>query len=331
MKKVLFASVATLATVSAFSAFAADLPSRKAAPVYAPPPPMWTGFYAGLNAGYNFGTNGSVGSLNVAPGWTGIAEYASPSSAVGIGPTAMSGYGNNGNNTQSGFIGGGQVGYNYQYGSNVVLGIEADIQGAGIRGSSYGGGAAAGSGPSVGAPSTTYTLNTTAVGGTAVQGGVDWLGTVRGRLGYLWTPTLLVYGTGGFAYGNAYANVVQSAVENVTRTIVPGGGGTAFTDYNQTNTWLGGGRQNQLLTGWTAGGGAEWMFMPNWSLKAEALYWDLGRMNVQTSAFGVSGRADRVLNNFASGRTSVSYQGVMARAGVNYHFNWGAAPVVASY
>jgi hypothetical protein len=54
-------------------------------------------------------------------------------------------------------------------------------------------------------------------------------------------------------------------------------------------------------------------------------------MNVQTSAFGVSGRADRLNNNIASGRSSISYQGVMARAGVNYHFNWGSAPVVASY
>jgi hypothetical protein len=54
-------------------------------------------------------------------------------------------------------------------------------------------------------------------------------------------------------------------------------------------------------------------------------------MNVQTSAFGVSGRANRLSNNIASGRTSISYEGVMARAGVNYHFNWAAAPVVASY
>jgi outer membrane immunogenic protein len=38
------------------------------------------------------------------------------------------------------------------------------------------------------------------------------------------------------------------------------------------------------LSGWTAGGGLEWMFMQNWSLKAEALYWDLGRMNVETVA-----------------------------------------------
>jgi outer membrane immunogenic protein len=318
MKKVLLASVATLATVSAFSAFAADLPSRKAAPVYAPPPPMWTGFYAGLNAGYNFGTNRNGYSQNWGGNWV---TPAGVTVLPGVAAFSMDSYASN---TQSGFIGGGQIGYNYQYGSNVVLGIEADIQGSGIRGSSYGGGAAIGAGPSV----QRTVLDTTAVGQTGVQSGVDWLGTVRGRIGYLWTPTLLVYGTGGFAYGNAYANVVQSAVENVVSTQATN---PPTIRYRQTNTWLGGGRQNQLLTGWTAGGGAEWLFAPNWSVKAEALYWDLGRQNVQTSLIGVSGNAAEIANNIGSGRTSVSYQGVMARAGVNYHFNWGAAPVVASY
>ena len=304
MKKLLLASVATVAAVSAFSAFAADLPSRKAAPVYAPPPPMWTGFYAGLNAGYNFGTNSNAYSQNWGTNWTGAAIIP------GTAPISMDAFASN---TQSGFIGGGQIGHNYQYGSNILLGIETDIQGTGIRGAARGGGAAAGVGPT-GASSL-------AVGQTGIQGGVDWLGTVRGRIGYLWTPTLLVYGTGGFAYGGVYANVIQSAYENVYD------GGI----YAQTNTWVGGGRQNQLLTGWTAGGGAEWMFMPNWSLKAEALYWDLGRMNVQTATFGVSGDAVDFPNTLGWGRSSVSYQGVQAKVGVNYHFNWGAATVVAAY
>jgi outer membrane immunogenic protein len=346
MKKILLASVAALATVSAFSAFAADLPSRKAAPVYAPPPPMWTGFYAGLNAGYNFGTNSNAYASNWGGNW--VDSFPGKGALPGVAALATSA---SASNTQSGFIGGGQVGYNYQYGSNIVIGVEADIQGSGVRGSSYGGGAAASgvANPGVTAqpvsntvtvsstnlpegviPKTpfTNTTNTAAVGQTSVQSGVDWLGTVRGRIGYLWTPTLLVYGTGGLAYGNAYANVVQSAVENVTTTT---GSTTLTTVYNQTNTWLGGGRQNQILTGWTAGGGAEWLFAPNWSVKAEALYWDLGRQNVQTSLIGVSGNAANIANNIGWGRTSVSYQGVIARAGVNYHFNWGAAPVVASY
>jgi outer membrane immunogenic protein len=307
MKQHLLASVAALATIAASSAFAADLPSRKA-PVYAPPPPMWTGFYAGLNAGYNFGTNPNVGVQNIAPPWT----FTDTGTAIvpGNAAFALSGLASN---TQSGFIGGGQVGYNYQYGSNILLGLEADIQGAGVRGGSVTNGAA------VSPNASRIPHEMTAIGASAVQGGVDWLGTVRGRLGYLWTPTLLVYGTGGLAYGGAYANVVQTGVED---SYLRGA-------YELTNTWVGGGRQSQILTGWTAGGGAEWMFAPNWSLKAEALYWDLGRMNVQTAALGITGDINGHNNNIASGRTSVNYQGVMARAGLNYHFNWGGAPVAA--
>jgi outer membrane immunogenic protein len=293
MKKHLLVSVATLATVSAFSALAADLPSRKA-PVIAPPPPLWTGFYAGLNAGYNFGTNANVYSQN----WNSVSLNNSVPIALNL----------NKSQTQNGFIGGAQFGYNYQYGSNFVIGVETDIQGAGIRGSSYGRGAAAAAHSFGGVG-----IQTTSVGGTVVQAGVDYLGTIRGRLGYLATPTLLLYGTGGFAYGGAWANVAQQAVTAVSVTGIGGGEFSTFGD----------GHQKQLLTGWTAGGGLEWMFLPNWSLKGEALYWDLGRMNVNT--------VTSLPSDLGWGRTSVNYSGVQTKVGVNYHFNWGVAPVVAAY
>ena len=73
---------------------------------------------------------------------------------------------------------------------------------------------------------------------------LSWFGTVRGRVGYLITPTLLIYGTGGFAYGQVDA------------------WGLASTN-----------------TGWTAGGGVEWMFAPHWSAKVEYLYVDLSGSN----------------------------------------------------
>lgn len=159
------------------------MPSRKG-PASAPPP-FWTAFQAGLKAGYNFGANGSAGSTNVAPPWATVAGSflgVPPPAGVPIiapaGPLAMSGFGNNGNNTQSGFIGGAQIGYNYQYGANVVVGVEADIQGAGVRGASNSTGAAATGGGSF----ANLLTSSTAAGATAVQGGVDWLGTVRGRV-----------------------------------------------------------------------------------------------------------------------------------------------------
>jgi outer membrane immunogenic protein len=333
MKKALLSTVAFVATIT--GAVAADLPSRKAPVIAPPPPPMWTGFYAGLNAGYNFGTNANVYSQNWGGYWTDTPYGPEPLQAAAIlgggpvaiaaGPVSMDAFRSN---TQSGFIGGGQVGYNMQYGSNLVLGIEADIQGTNTQGTSSGVGASSFNLPTYYNDIDSEGINSTAVGQTTVQGGVDWLGTVRGRLGYLWTPTLLFYGTGGLAYGNAYANVVQSAVEIHSRY-------SSLSDFpNEVlgqASWMGGGRQSQILTGWTAGGGIEWMFMPNWSLKAEALYWDLGRMNVNTASFGISPDPTELNNAAGWGRTSVNYSGVIARAGVNYHFNWGAAPVVASY
>jgi outer membrane immunogenic protein len=139
------------------------------------------------------------------PDWTGQPGYpvivtlgATQGSSGGGG--GLLGAGGSDRNTQSGFIGGGQIGYNYQYGSSIVIGVEADIQGAGIRGTTTGSGASQSvlQTPLVGAPNAgTITSGVSAV---AVQGGVDWLGTVRGRLGYLVTPTLLLYGSGGLAY-----------------------------------------------------------------------------------------------------------------------------------
>ena len=81
MKKILFAVSAVALALSAGSAMAADLPSRKEAPVYVPPPPpppMWTGFYAGLNIGGGWGDNN---------GSSGYSAYYDPRYAFGATPT----------------------------------------------------------------------------------------------------------------------------------------------------------------------------------------------------------------------------------------------------
>jgi outer membrane immunogenic protein len=84
------------------------------------------------------------------------------------------------------------------------------------------------------------------------------------------------------------------------------------------------------LVGWNVGGGFEWMFMPNWSVKSEALYWNLGKLGVTTGAsagaaqfpLGIEGFDETAVLNPAvlSGRHSVSFQGVIIRAGLNSHF-----------
>ena len=116
----------SLLLLSSVSAFAADFPSIKPAPAAAPAP-IWTGFYAGLNAGYVFGTSNGANTKSVPllDQWAKdpLNPYGTTWNIYTAGATAAA-------NTQSsfvnqnGFIGGGQIGYNYQYDKNLVLGLE---------------------------------------------------------------------------------------------------------------------------------------------------------------------------------------------------------------
>ncbi len=313
MKKLLL-STAVLA-LTANAALAADLPTRKA-PAFAPPPPMWTGFYAGLNAGYNFGTNSNVKSYAVgsdvwAGNYTGSdgnnGKIVAPLSVANTAGPALSG--NNPMN-MTGFIGGGQIGYNYQFGSNIVIGLEADIQGSGYRGTSQGTGASSAAVTVTDFFGAAVDASNNSVGRTTVNAGSDWLGTVRGRLGYLVTPSLLAYATGGLTYGGIYANVGQVAFSSLGLT----NGSTA------NYTFAGGRSSSQNSVGWNVGGGFEWMFLPNWSLKGEGIYWNLGNLNIPSAALAAAPNAP--LEPLATiGNVRVNYQGVIARAGINYHFN----------
>jgi outer membrane immunogenic protein len=98
----------------------------------------------------------------------------------------------------------------------------------------------------------------------------------------------------------------------------------------------------QTLVGWNAGGGLEWMFMPNWSLKGEAIYWNLGNVNLNTTSIAGAGgswyyyipdqQRGLLPNQVSSSTSSINYQGIIARAGVNYHFNLAnVVPVVAKF
>jgi outer membrane immunogenic protein len=299
MKRLLLASAA-LAT-AAYAVHAADLPYPQEAPVYTPPPPLlsWTGFYAGLNAGYGFGTSAATQT-------SGASTYDWASGALGFPFGSLSGYvAGNSNVNQNGFIGGGQIGYNYNVGSNFVVGVEADLQGASISGS----------GPHTGLAAVTDAEGITHLqaGFVDVQAGVNWMGTVRGRLGYLFTPTLLAYATGGFAYGGAFANVStngfhwhpgEEELEHPPNEVTP-----SYGQFKGT------------LPGYTVGGGFEWLFMPNWSLKAEALYYDLGTQSVWTNdSFVINSSAPGSIAIANVSETRVNFQGVIARLGVNYHF-----------
>ena len=283
---------------------AADLPSRKEALVGEVFTPLWHGFYAGLNAGYGFGTANNAQNY----GWANPNYFNNSVYQVAF-ATSNSYMGRN--IDQSGFIGGGQVGYNYQYGQSFVLGFETDMQGSAINGE----GNASGWAPYA---QTSYT--TSYVSRMPIQAGINWMGTARGRVGYLITPTVIAYTTGGLGYGGTYLKTFPQ--QYITTT---SGSGAAIGSYISTQN-----AQQNFNVGWIAGGGAEWMMAPNWSIKGEALYYDLGNTTVSNTAYFASGNAASS-NPVGGSTTRAYYQGVIARAGVNYHFNIGSMPVVAKF
>jgi outer membrane immunogenic protein len=305
----------------------------------------WTGGHAGVNVGYGFDTASNMtrsGIFSSEPIYSGLnVVFLSPATILNTEPLSQN-IGNIAAN-KSGVIGGAQLGYDIQFKNSYIVGFEADLQGSGMGGAG-----------SIFVPSTNkgqYSdgsqVSRETVSGEYVSAGVNWFGTFRGRLGYLITPALMAYGTGGLTYGNVYANNTPSSVS----AIYTSGGG--FIDPRniglQTNA-IGNnipGSINRLQTGWNVGGGFEWMFLSNWSAKIEALYYDLGSANINSSTNTVvtypkyitagGGASAFSRGSYFPGSSSVSnttvqYNGIIARAGVNYHFNFGKeTPVIAKY
>jgi outer membrane immunogenic protein len=212
-RKFNFLASTALSTSSAFvsvTALAADLRMPvKALPVA--PPFSWNGCYVGLNAG---GMSGRVDHQATIPG---LITFDSDT-------------------RDAAFIGGGQIGCNWQNERNWVFGVEGDINYAHLdRGQSFH--VNLGGEDTVGSQSTR----------------LRWLATARARIGYAFDRTLL-YATGGLAIGN-----VQSSVDAVVE------GNAIFA-----------GSYSQTRVGWTLGGGIEQAFTDRVSGKLEYLHFDLG-------------------------------------------------------
>jgi outer membrane immunogenic protein len=207
--------------------------------------------------------NGWYMGGNIGGGWGAGSTDAAFSATSGITNAGL-------DSNSSGVIGGAQVGYNWQLGTT-LFGLETDIQGTGIKGDV--------TGTTAGATSLTASES------------LSFLGTVRGRLGVLATPSFLIYATGGFAYGGV--DYKASATNTAGTTSFPG----SLSD---------------TRTGWTVGGGGEWMVARGWSVKAEYLYVDLGKASVA----GVTTPAGVNTANY-----TFHTQDHIVRAGFNYHFN----------
>ncbi len=155
-------------------------------------------------------------------------------------PTAGFGAADAGSHTATGVVGGGQIGCDYQFASNWVLGVQGMFNGADVHGDHL-------------APFSYNGTNT-----ETFSSKVDWFTTLTARLGYVVTPQTLLYVRGGAAW-------VHTKYSDVNQT------GTVYNPFRGT--------ASATRTGWTVGVGGEYKFSQHWSLFAEYNYADLGHSN----------------------------------------------------
>ncbi|HWY52728.1 MAG TPA: outer membrane protein [Chthoniobacterales bacterium] len=198
----------------------------------APAPPTcdftWSGFYIGVNGGGGWGDGRT--RFTPLPDIGGFFVGA-------LQPTSL-------DTDPSGGFGGGQIGFNWQFG-RFVLGAETDFQGSDISGARVERPVPAALPPTF--PDTTFLRSSE---------DINWFGTFRARIGFAPFCRWLIYGTGGLAYGNTdYRGEVN--YNAVRGPIIP-------ASVSETNV------------GWTGGGGLEFAITHRWTIKAEYLYVDLG-------------------------------------------------------
>jgi outer membrane immunogenic protein len=252
MKKLSVATIAAVSLLVAGSAGAADLGTR---PIYKAPPPMvaaspvfaWTGCYLGANTG---------------GAW---AKESFSFNSMFLGTLS------DGSHTASGIVGGGQIGCDYQFASNWVIGFQGMFDGAHLTGSNT----------SPSDPDGAFSTR------------VQWFGTVTGRLGFLVTPSFLIYGKGGVAFVGE--NQSQNSIEGLFPPVAIHGSTGDFT-----------------RTGWDAGAGLEWMFAPSWSVWLEYDHMGFGS-RTETFAFA----------DGSSFQDNVKQSVDKVLVGVNYRFGLG--------
>jgi outer membrane immunogenic protein len=300
MKKLLAGSIAAAALISG-PVMAADMPVKYRAPAVAIF--SWTGCYVGANAGGKY----SRDRYELSPG----GNYRSPSG--GAAPPNAAGTGLNSGDfallTNSyasddwGGVAGVQVGCNIQNG-NLVWGFEADWQWTSLnqsREASYG--AFPNSNPAFTFPAHTESVSTRA----------EWFTTYRARAGIAF-DRVLIYLTAGAAIERKTS---ETTVSFGTFPVLPVLNGAVHI-----------GSASETKLAFVGGGGVEYAFTNNWSVKAEYLYINFGNFSYFSPL--VSATAPAVVGPGYSWRTDVREQEHVIRLGLNYRFDW-ASPVVAKY
>lgn len=197
----------------------------------------WTGLYVGGHFGHGFGS--ITGETTLADG---TANDIASTEAADQSLAAM--------------VGGGQVGYNYQFASGIVLGVEADIAWTGLTDVSDAGATEA------------QTLIDRQMLQAQTEYSLDWLATVRGKLGYSF-DRLFIYGTGGVAF--------LRETEERSQYIATTGG--ASVPFGHTTTLSFTEAAAATRSGFAVGGGAEYALTDRWSLKLDYLFAGFGREN----------------------------------------------------
>lgn len=203
------------------SASAADMYVPSAAGGYKDEPAYaynWSGFYVGAQVGGSWASgnvsDSSLASLDAEP--------------------VKSSY------SMNGVSGGGLLGYNLQVSPRFVLGAEADFTEFSKDGKATG-------------PNLFGNGNPVGSGGVTWNSKLDWISTVRARGGYLVTPDLMVFATGGFAFGD---------IERKAQHAYAGGCPNCISV----------GRDTDTSVGYTVGGGIEYHFSGNWLLRGEYIF-----------------------------------------------------------
>jgi outer membrane immunogenic protein len=240
----------------------------------------WTGFYAGANAGYGWGDSKGTSTFSCPD--PGNCAYNDPVSHRSFGVFGSQSL------FPSGFTGGIQGGHNWQTGT-IVSGFELDFGAFALRQSR-----------------SVQRNNFAAEGGDqfgmnlAIQ--TSWLFTARGRLGWIVTPTTLLYVTGGLALTDL----------KVSNTF----GDNAILILGNTDNALGASSTTRTKAGWTIGGGVEWLLQQNWTFKAEYLYVDFGTVATTAGVLnvGIIGTSPNLFT------TTADLQAQIVRLGFNYRF-----------
>jgi outer membrane immunogenic protein len=278
MKKLFLASVAMVALSAGSSALAADMPV-KARPLPPPPPPWsWSGFYIGVQGGGGLGTTDdnllSIQQCNA-------AGVCNPTQVLNPPGLARDSY------LLSGWHGGGTIGWNWQTGP-IVFGVEGDISGSNIEGTS-------------GCSQGITAFFSGKVSSCSTK--MTWFATATGRLGFAIDHALLYVKAGG-----AWAHFDRNT-------------NTGFVSAAPSGVAFSAPTVGENRSGFTFGAGIEYAFWGNWSAKLEYDYMDFGTKTF--SFLTTQPPAGNTVNSTFEDRERVH----VVRAGLNYRFNWGKAPV----